>query len=306
MNQSYHDGFMTKCAQSNLSYETAMELWDLNSMMKSAQAQQVRKGNGSWMTGINNVANNAEDLWNGVSNGVANGVRSVGNAAGKAWNAVGNAADKATTGQYNTQDGNWFENGVNRAQNAYENATNYLGDAAEGAGMMASDAVTAGKNYLTDLGNRVVDNVQRTGKRIQGMRDDFYKRQRERNRRAIQMGKDMASSAVNAGKSLWNRFTGWGKEKYNQVKNTVRQGVQAGQNAYDKYVTQPLENMGAEIGGGIEQRRQDRWNNDVNAYKSPVQNTMNRYGATMSEAGRRTLNGDAERYAGRPRPVFQW
>ena len=204
MNQSNHDGFMTKCAQSNLSYETAMELWDLNSMMKSAQAQQVQKGNGSGMTGINNVANNAEDLWNGVSNGVANGVRSVGNAAGKAWNAVGNAADKATTGQYNTQDGNWFENGVNRAQNAYENATNYLGDAAEGAGMMASDAVTAGKNYLTDLGNRVVDNVQRTGKRIQGMRDDFYKRQRERNRRAIQMGKDMASSAVNAGKSLWN------------------------------------------------------------------------------------------------------
>ena len=258
MNQSYHDGFMTKCAQSSLSYETAMQLWDLNTMMKSAQAQQVRKGNGSWMTNINNFANNVQDL----GNGIMNGARSVGNGIGSAWNAAGNALDKATTGDYNTQDGNWFANGVNRAQNAYENATNYLGDAADGAGMMARDAVTAGKN--------------------------------------------MARSAANSGRGLWNRFKSWGKGKYNQVKNTVQQGVQAGQNAYDKYVSQPLENMGAEIGGGIEQRRQDRWNNDVNAFKTPVKDIMNRYGATTSEAGRRTLNSDAARYAGRPRSIFSW
>ena len=234
MNQSYYDGFMTKCAQSNLSYETAMQLWDFSTMMKSAQAQQIRKGNGSLVTGINNVLNNAQDLWNGVSNGVANGARSVGNAVSSAWDAAGNALDKATTGNYNTQDGRWWERAGNRAENAYENATNYLGDAAEGAGMMASDAVTAGKNYLTalgnravDLGNRAVDHVQRTGKRIEDMRNDHYRRQRERAERTFQAGKDMVNSAVNSGKRLWNRFKGWGKNVYNNVADAYNNGRQA-------------------------------------------------------------------------------
>lgn len=212
---------MTKCAQSHLSYETAIQLWDLNTMMKSAQAQQVRKGNGSWATYGNNVANNVQDLWNGVSNGISNGARSVGNAVGSAWNAAGNALDKATTGDYNTQDGNWFERGANRAQNAYENAGNYLSDAAEGAGMMARDAVTAGKNFAKDQANMI---------------GNYWA---DKGNQAVQSGKDMVNSAVNAGKSLWNRFKGWGKDKYNQIADAYNNGRQAveglGQTAVDAY-----------------------------------------------------------------------